>query len=139
MKSENVLENCKYRCCFLILRLFFYNFNEVLCFGKYASSNYEMYGKSLLWASRSKRSSCESLHDEKALVVESGEALMDPDAKNSFNLSFGVFSGAPFTAQSSVDPTEFLAGFWLLVCLDFIYGAFCLLAYIFFFGMCVYI
>lgn len=64
---------------------------------------------------------------------------MDPDAKNSFNLSFGVFSGAPFTVQSSVDPTEFLAGFWLLVCLDFIYGAFCLLAYVFFFGMCVYI
>lgn len=66
--------------------------------------------------------------------------MMDPDAKNSFSFSAGVLSSlnAPFPASSSVDPTEFLADFLLLMYLrNFIYGTFCLLAFIFFFGLCI--
>lgn len=57
-----------------------------------------------------------------------------------FSFSVGVLSSlnAPFPASSSVDPTEFLADFLLLMYLrNFIYGTFCLLAFIFFFGLCI--
>lgn len=69
--------------------------------------------------------------------------MMDPDTRNSLSFSVGVVSSlnAPFTARSSLDPTEFLAGFLLLMQLrNFIYGTFCLLAFIFvIFLACAYV
>lgn len=61
---------------------------------------------------------------------------MDPNAKKSFSFSVHVLPSlnGPFAARSSVDPTEFLAGFLLLMYLrNFIYGTFGLLAFILFF------